>query len=512
MHLIKVINMKKLLFGCLYLYCTIVFAQSQKNVYLLDSAHVSNRNEAKVMWLRERYLYNYNETALLSRFDKIMLSPSGQKTEHYYTMYDYDERQNKISQIVYSPLYEPKKTPKVARKMTGEFAVAKQEDWAYNNENSLDSYVEKRAEKVTATEKYTYDEQKRLTEILKKSAQDSYQYDATYKLISIRTVWANGDGSNNFEYAYEYDGCGKVIQKIRNNFSLSTQQWVPAIKYVFEYNEKGYKISETCLNGNQEGIWTMSSRDTYEYAKQGNVQKKASLVLLSNDIDPNEQKKRGGVITCSKCDTIKQKPITFPTPPRKPIIHLPPDTLLTTIYYEYDQNSNLTAVETHKERRKAKENSSVNRVVEKVRIAYVYDANNNMVEEIQYARQGESWETIRRKLQYWSLHSVVQQNTAEANANNSALLDAVILPQLKEECSMANPYRIGSAISCEGLEEDKSYQLLVFDLLGRLQYQSDFGGSSTTSINTALPLGTYLVVIRSTDNTFVETHKIILTY
>ena len=490
--------MKKLLLGFLFLISTFVWAQSeQKTVYVLDSARITDRNSANVMWLKQRELYAYNSNALLIRSDKIELKASGQKNRHDYTTYEYDENGNKTSQINYVPV--DILVGKTNTKQTDNFKIKNQKAWEYNSENKMITQI---IDKMPAFAlNYTYDQQGRLIKMMRKDTlqTDTYEYDADNRIVKTQTCW--NIGSNDFQFVYKYDECGKLVQKIRKRFNYVIKDWKTSAKYVFEYNKKGYKTSETYFVYNSKNDTVeLNYRDSYGYNKQGNVVKKVEWRLKSNF---KQGTNRGGAIID------KDGNMTNGYSKRTPDIYLPPDTINTTIYYKYDENNNLSAIQVQSERRNQKILPAVQEMAAKSRKAYTYDKHNNLIEEILYAWEQDGWKTIRRKLQYWSLRTVEQKHTTD-NAN--ILPDAAILPQFKDQCSVANPYRLGSVINCEGLEENKSYQLLLFDLLGRLHYQSEIEGNSTITINAPLPLGTYLVVIKSTDNTFIETHKIILTY
>lgn len=91
-----------------------------------------------------------------------------------------------------------------------------------------------------------------------------------------------------------------------------------------------------------------------------------------------------------------------------------------------------------------------------------------------------AWEPYRYEEHYWSRYL-----TGNINATTGSIA-----------CQFVNPYEMGMPWYCNSLKEDLQYDVLVYDLLGRLYFQTQFQGGHTFNIRGAIPPGLYMVVIQ----------------
>lgn len=92
----------------------------------------------------------------------------------------------------------------------------------------------------------------------------------------------------------------------------------------------------------------------------------------------------------------------------------------------------------------------------------------------------DSWEPYRYEEHYWSRYL-----TGNINATTGDIA-----------CQFVNPYEMGMPWYCNSLKEDLQYDVLVYDLLGRLYFQTQFQGGHSFNIRGAIPPGLYMVVIQ----------------
>ncbi len=91
-----------------------------------------------------------------------------------------------------------------------------------------------------------------------------------------------------------------------------------------------------------------------------------------------------------------------------------------------------------------------------------------------------TWEPYRYEEHYWSRYL-----TGNINATTGDIA-----------CQFVNPYEMGMPWYCNSLKENLQYDVLVYDLLGRLYFQTQFQGGHTFNIRGAIPPGLYMVVIQ----------------
>ncbi len=68
-------------------------------------------------------------------------------------------------------------------------------------------------------------------------------------------------------------------------------------------------------------------------------------------------------------------------------------------------------------------------------------------------------------------------------------------PQALKPCQAPNPYPTNHKVTCDGLQENGSYMLYVYDSQGRVAYARHFKGGDGWSIHQNLPTGVYIAAI-----------------
>lgn len=111
-----------------------------------------------------------------------------------------------------------------------------------------------------------------------------------------------------------------------------------------------------------------------------------------------------------------------------------------------------------------------------------YDSNGNVDEVIRstWNPEEETWEPYQKQDHFW---------TKYRSGNLESAFDEI-------RCVFPNPYTPGLPWYCESLKSNVDYSVEVYDVLGRFYYATKIDSKGVFRLETHLPDGFYLVVIR----------------
>ncbi len=386
------------------------------------------------------------------------------------------------------------------------------------------------SQKWVADKKFVskYDEKGRQIEILNQFFEDGQWHDHYMK----KTVY-NAQGLVKEEINKYYDKVkkettvhertvyaylkGKMVEKSQQMWDLSTQNWRNIKQTVFQYNDKGLLKSSDTQNWNaNSNKWNQGSTDVYQYSKKG------ELEFIETDFEANKEQtslkkgKRSNYVYNRKGELVEKNMFLWDNPSQdwKPI---------SEKWFEYNSDQKLTEegfkrydlgtaevnsgyrsqyeFDDHKKLLYRSQNWDADKAGWEDVVLQTFEYDGNIQTDAYFSQwDAETDELMYKKHfeRFWS--SAKKEKPEEASER---------IEVASSECAIPNPYTIGNSIYCSELEADEDYQLLVYDLNGKLLHRQTFRGGDPVSVNESLAGGMYIFKVQDPFKTR-STQKVVI--
>ncbi|MCH2214053.1 MAG: hypothetical protein MK086_02670 [Flavobacteriales bacterium] len=237
------------------------------------------------------------------------------------------------------------------------------------------------------------------------------------------------------KFSYQYNTNFDIEEELELFWSEDSLEWVPSLKIIYSYNSDNTLSSElTQVWDESSQSWENDSFKDFEYNEDD------QLVNLTesdwNSLTERWDQRAFQALTYTPLGQVANAS-TFDTRDAASAAQ-------ASVEATYDENGNL---------------------------------NTTLFKE--WDPDAELWITSQKQVHFWSEQLI---------GNLSSSVEEIT-------CFYSNPHFAGLPWLCNGLMENETYQLSVFDYTGALFHVQAFKGGHTFRISSSLPNGLYLVVI-----------------
>lgn len=473
-----------------------VFGIAQEARPLLDSIHVFNAEPTSEEWIfAERIVNHYDDVrqfkySTVEKLDESgkrlspksksqMLESNSERKERIMQVWNEDKQNWDNDKRFLQNFDENGRRTSLTNQVLqdGEWQDQFERITNYNDKNLLSEEIHRFynevQDKFTVNDRTTFtysDKGKLLIKLDQKGPEDGgttwqdevknkFQYTDSGQLkSSIVERWdaANERWQYSYTDVYVYDVNQRLVE-IQTDFKYNeTGSLKGGKKTNYTYDTEGRQIGRTIAYWKNElNGWYLYSKNWYDYAASGRLTEEGSLRFdqAGKELDGHK------------------------------------------IQYEFDENQKKTAYRTLNWR-----NGDWIMTVDQ---KFLYNEEGLQTQAFFQQWNDQDGELLynRRFDRFWSYKTAEASELAEDNAT--------LRTGSSSQCSLPNPYIIGSSIYCTELEADQSYQLRVYDMSGKQLSQQLFRGSDPVSVNDDLSAGLYIFKITSPLRV-VATHKVVI--
>ena len=341
--------------------------------------------------------------------------------------------------------------------LTGTYQDYYREEYTYDSENNLVEKSQQRYDFIT--EQWQYD------------VREIYTYENSTTTIIVEQTWeeASNGWENWYRSTYVKDAAENIVKVTLEKWDdVNPDDWVFLWTIDYEYNAQNLPIDGFFRRWNSTlNDWEEESRSTFIYDAAGNNVENLFRVWNSNMNDWDNSSRR--IMTYDLSNNLLELISQIWTGTawmnnRKEINS-----------YDAAQNHVEVIAQTYFQQEwenNWKEN-------------YTYDTDNNQIQKLGFCWQcrppyEEIWSPGEREDYFWSSFSTAVSKTQ--------------IPTL--DCQYSNPFILGEQIKCE-LAEEEEYQILIYDVQGKILRREVIADSFTWSGQPNLGTGIYFMLIEN---------------
>ncbi len=265
---------------------------------------------------------------------------------------------------------------------------------------------------------------------------------------------------------FSFDGRDRIEEE--SNHIFQNGQWKPQILTTYSYNLESLLISELTAYWDQSySHWFNHRIVNFEYDAQNVLTREVSQLWDQLTLEWVNESSRAYIyndddmLVSSERRNWDKSLLTW--------------VLVSVISLEYNDDGQIKNTEHTAFFSNAGPLSSQNNLTN-------YDEFGNVDELVQgfWNSSDGDWDFYQKQNHYWSMHTIGRNLDGGEGIH----------------CTFNNPYSAGLPWYCSSLKENVTYNLRVFDLLGRAFFEDTFLGQHTFNISRQLPSGVYIVLIQ----------------
>ena len=363
-----------------------------------------------------------------------------------------------------------------------------------------------------------------------------YLADSTYFLEKENT---SSDFQLYKKVLFEYDNQGRLL--VENEFENKEQVWLKSIKRIFTYDNDGFVeytvkkewsssddkfennqrtffyrnymdlVTEEIVENYKVDEWKLGLKREYLYNEQYMISQEVSFNWYEEEMDWQPQMRRIYEYNQSKdlvsevyqiwVDTIDVWVNTslrdYEYNDARQLVNLRESTWNQTLEKWISESfqalsyTPLGQIE-HASSYDAIDDDGSSDALESVEASYDENGNLNTTVYKEWDAEQNAWSPYEKHIHFWSQYLIGNLDQTENDI----------------ECFYVNPHTVGLPWHCNGLLQNETYNLSVFDHNGVLHHSQQFRGSDTFRLTKGLENGLYMVVI--TGGLTVHTEKMII--
>ncbi|MGB6036246.1 MAG: T9SS type A sorting domain-containing protein, partial [Cryomorphaceae bacterium] len=315
-----------------------------------------------------------------------------------------------------------------------------------------------------------------------KSIRRIFTYDTDgFVEYTVNKQWSSSDEKfeNNQRTFFHRNYMDLVTQEIVENYSVDS--WTLSLKREYLYNDQNMISQEVSFDWHeQQQEWQPEMRKIYEYNQSKDVVSEIYQIWMDTmavwvnaslrDYEYNDDRQLVNLRE-SKWNHTLEKWIS--------------ESFQALSYTPLGQIENASSYD-------AFDDDGSSDALESVEASYDENGNLNMTVFKEWDAEQNSWSPYEKHIHFWSQYLI----------GNLDQTDNEI------ECLYANPHTVGLPWHCNGLLQNETYNLSVFNHNGVLHHSQQFRGSDTFRLTKSLEKGLYMVVI--TGGLTIHTEKMII--